>query len=553
MKAKLVCIILTLTLVFSLIMPASKLLAADIQTISFHVQYGQTDARKMADMVNELRAQNGKTAITYDYNLEKVAMQRAAEIAVMYNKGEDAQTHYRPDGATYKQTLSDFGFNVSPRGILYGENILFGTQDSMKLDGAFGKFSGDEDNTTQMLGNYTIMGIGHVKIEEKTDFWVQIFATRGTPGSFTDPVDGDTVVSVKVDPAFVTDVSVTYAYGDHSVGTGDTVAVPVYIPKIRVAGSEMEDSLELVPLSFDSNDGFVMASGSTMTGLQQGSGTISANLLGRTFSYSVTVTSGSGSGTYVPPTAAPTTIPTTEPTVVPTTAPTTTPEPVVTEVVTATPDPTAVPVTSTPVPTNEPVVVPTTVPTVAPTTAPSPTQKDSGNNTDSGKENGSSLKKGDTFSVDGLKYKVTASDKVAVVGLTSKSATSVSVPATVKYLGKTYKVVSIAASAFSGKTKLTAVTLGKNVKTIGAKAFKGCTTLTSITIPKSVTTIGKSAFYGCSKLKTVTFSGTKIKSIGKNAFAKVNKGAEITVPSSSYKAYKKLLDKSGSTCTIKKK
>ena len=516
MKSKLICFILALTLVFSYIMPKNGVSAAGSTTISFYVQYGQTEARKMADMVNDFRAQNGKDAITYDYNLEKVAMQRAAEIAVRYNSAEDAVTHYRPDGNTYKQTLSDFGFNVSPRGILYGENILFGTQDSMKLDSAFGMLSSDEDNRTQMLGNYTIFGIGHIKIEEKTDFWVQIFATRGTPGAYTAPVDGETLVSVKIDPSIVSDASVEYVSGDNTVAVGSTVPVPVYSAKIRVIGSEMEEALELASISFESNDGYVSASNGYMTGLQEGNGSISASFGGRTFSYGITVTAGNGSNVTVP-----TVVPTVEPTMSPTEAPTAAP---------------------TIAPTQEPTIAPTIAPTDAPTVAPTsthtkePTQAPTQNPTDNvtpaptkTPSTSTALKKGDTFSEGDLKYKVTASGKVAVVGLESKKATAITIPATVKHLGVSYKVTSIGASAFAGKTKLKTVSIGKNVANIGKKAF-----------------------YGCSKLTAVTISGTKIKKIGTKAFSKVSKKASIAVPSSSYKSYKKLLDKSGSSCTIKK-
>lgn len=46
--------------------------------------------------------------------------------------------------------------------------------------------------------------------------------------------------------------------------------------------------------------------------------------------------------------------------------------------------------------------------------------------------------------------------------------------------------LSIAASAFNGKTQLKSITIPDTVKYIGAFAFSGCTGLTSITIPKSL-------------------------------------------------------------------
>ena len=64
-------------------------------------------------------------------------------------------------------------------------------------------------------------------------------------------------------------------------------------------------------------------------------------------------------------------------------------------------------------------------------------------NTDTGAKIGSSYK------VSGSTYKVTASGTVALVK--AKNAKSVSVPASVKIKGKTFKVTQINARAFKGK------------------------------------------------------------------------------------------------------
>jgi len=59
---------------------------------------------------------------------------------------------------------------------------------------------------------------------------------------------------------------------------------------------------------------------------------------------------------------------------------------------------------------------------------------------------------------------------------------------------------SMRASAFSGASTLTGITLPDSVTSIGNTAFQGCTSLTNVTIPKSVTSIGNSAFVECSSL-----------------------------------------------------
>lgn len=129
-----------------------------------------------------------------------------------------------------------------------------------------------------------------------------------------------------------------------------------------------------------------------------------------------------------------------------------------------------------------------------------------------------------TFTYKNLKYKVTkcttSVKQVTITGSSKKNITSLSVPATVKYNGMSFKVTAVNKKAFKKQKKLKSVTIGKNVKSIGASAFEGC-----------------------SKLAKIKFSGTAIKSIGKNAFKGIKKNATFTVKKSKKAAYKKLLNK----------
>ena len=445
---KILSVLLVLCLVAScIVIPTEKTYAADENEISFQVTYMQTEARKMAEMINTYRASNGKypesqKALTYDYDLEQVAMQRAAEIVLKFDEG-----HYRPDGSKYTQALAEKGFNVSPRGVMYGENILFGTENTMPIDKAFPKFCEDAGLAENMTGYYTHVGVAHVKMEDKIDFWVQIYASKGKNENYVAPVDGLKEVTVRISPSMVESLDVTYSSGANTVRVGETKKVPSYIPKVKIIGSELKEELTLSPLVFESVDGNVQASGGYMTGLSEGTGTITANLLGRTFSYNVTVTAGNGN--YTP-------IVTTTP--VPTAGPT----PVVTPVPTEAPKPTAEP-TSTPVPTSKP---------------------------DKG------IKKGDKFEINGIKYTALSSETVAVTGLTNKKATSVVIPDSVNISGTKCKITKIGTSAFKGYTALTSVTIGGNVTTIGKKAFYGCKALKSITIySSSIKSVGAKAFY----------------------------------------------------------
>ena len=137
-----------------------------------------------------------------------------------------------------------------------------------------------------------------------------------------------------------------------------------------------------------------------------------------------------------------------------------------------------------------------------------------------------------TFTSKSLKYKVTkcttTAKEVTVTGTSNKNLTSLNVPATVKYNGMSFKVVSIDKNAFKSKKKLKSATIGKNVKSIGA-----------------------SAFAKDGKLNKITIKSTVLKKVGSKAFSGINKKAKIKVPAKKLKAYKKLLKNKGQKKTVK--
>lgn len=104
--------------------PLTTASAADgTTTVELTVTYDQTGARSMLSMINEFRTSSDawywndddttKTTcsnlseLTYDYTLEAVAMQRAAEIALYYNSN-----HNRPDGTEWYTAYSEAGYTI---------------------------------------------------------------------------------------------------------------------------------------------------------------------------------------------------------------------------------------------------------------------------------------------------------------------------------------------------------------------------------------------------------------------------------------------------------
>lgn len=116
-----------------------------------------------------------------------------------------------------------------------------------------------------------------------------------------------------------------------------------------------------------------------------------------------------------------------------------------------------------------------------------------------------------------LCYEKLSDTTVCFIG-PNKEQAKVVIPPSIHYNGREYKVVKIADRAFYKHTKLR-----------------------QVTIPESCTTIGVKAFYGCKKLKSITIKSKKLKTVGRQAFTKIDKKAVINVPKGKSKKYKKLI------------
>lgn len=81
--------------------------------------------------------------------------------------------------------------------------------------------------------------------------------------------------------------------------------------------------------------------------------------------------------------------------------------------------------------------------------------------------------KTEIIQVGNARYKQLSANTVKMTGI-KKDVKKVTVPATIKYKGKTYKVTEVASGALRGKKKLQTVVIGKNVTKIGANAFSKC-------------------------------------------------------------------------------
>ena len=169
-----------------------------------------------------------------------------------------------------------------------------------------------------------------------------------------------------------------------------------------------------------------------------------------------------------------------------------------------------------------------------------------------------------TFTLNGLKYVVTAANTVTVGTETTTACDptcpvdgsgTLTIPSSVVNAGTTYDVTGIAGQAFMDQSSilsvtipssvtsigiqafyqsslggLTSLTLGSGVTTIGDLAFAG-TAIQHLDIPHNVTTIGAAAFASAANLQTVEINGGSgsAHTIGVAAFNIENPGANSTL------------------------
>ena len=261
--------------------------------VSISVQYGQTEARTILNMINEMRTSSTdawywkqddttKTYCTnlqplqYDYDLEKTAMQRAAEIAIIYS-------HTRPNN---KDTFSAF-YENSVYYTYAGENIAagYGTADSVndgwREDNEL--YAGQGHRRNMLSSKFNCVGIGHVYYNG-FHYWVENFAYRDKVN--TTPVSADnteTTLTIPVATSKISNFHITFDKDEYSLKTGESTSISVSDPAISVFGhwgSRFVFVTDTPDLTIA--DSTVATLSGSITGISEGDTTISASLYGLT-------------------------------------------------------------------------------------------------------------------------------------------------------------------------------------------------------------------------------------------------------------------------------
>ena len=175
--------------------------------IEVEVTYFQTEARSMQEMVNDFRTgdeawvwdetntskiySGSLKTLKYDYTLEKIAMQRAAELAVSYS-------HTRPDGTSCFTAYEELDYRIYSA----GENIAMGfTSVASMFDGwkeDDEDYSGQGHRRNMLSSGFTHIGIACVQYNG-VRYWAMELAKPANPDeSFVVPQDSTVSVKVRV-------------------------------------------------------------------------------------------------------------------------------------------------------------------------------------------------------------------------------------------------------------------------------------------------------------------------------------------------------------------
>ena len=215
-------------------------------TVKMDAAYQQTEARTMLDLVNEFRTDgdawywdetdtqkvsvSGLGKLQWDYNLEEVAMERAAEISLLYK-------HTRPDGT---RCFSAFDNGSGYTYYAMGENISYGWGSS--LDSALEAFelwkeddenyAGQGHRRNMLDEDFNAIGIAQVVYMNK-HFWVMELGYSSKPCTKETEAEDETR-TLDIQIAASQTQSVTATNPEVEVPYGDSTEMPVISAKVML-------------------------------------------------------------------------------------------------------------------------------------------------------------------------------------------------------------------------------------------------------------------------------------------------------------------------------
>lgn len=274
----------------------------EVFTATCTVTFGQTEARAMLQMVNDFRTgdeawywnSDNETKIwledlqplTYDYTLEKIAMQRAAETALSFS-------HTRPDDTRCFSIYDEYVWAWSTA----GENIAAG---SSTANGAFLQWKEDNQNYSgqghrrNMLNrNFKYIGIGHCVFNGR-HYWVQALANGYSSDTvFVTANDQATAVTVRISDAQISTLDVvSVSPSALTVEYEQQAALPLLNLNLKLASawpSYLTSRVTVTPAWESADASCAAVSGDKVLGKAVGSTSLTAVFQGESCAVPVTV------------------------------------------------------------------------------------------------------------------------------------------------------------------------------------------------------------------------------------------------------------------------
>ena len=273
---------------FLMVIP-KKVNAAEIIPVNISVKYGQTEGRKIFDMINEMRTDSfdawcwnednetktrydNLNELAYDYDLERIATKRAAELALLFDHG-------RPNGESFFSIYEEEGITYRAA----GENIAMGYRTAEAVNAAWREdgepYNGQGHRRNMLNPKFNCVGIGHVYLDG-CHYWVEEFAYRTSVNTTeTTANDSEQTMSLSVPKSKVTGLKVAFDKTSYSLRTGESIEVKL-TAKLTVFGS---DTIVTDLPAISVNDPSIATySNGKITGVAEGSTTLTASLYGLT-------------------------------------------------------------------------------------------------------------------------------------------------------------------------------------------------------------------------------------------------------------------------------
>lgn len=271
--------------------------AEEIIPVNISVQYGQTEARTILNMINEMRTSdydawcwdetNTKKeaywgdALTYDYDLEKLAMKRAAELVIRYD-------HTRPNNedlsSIYKEeNITDWQF--------VGENIAIGYHSAQAVNTAWREdgedYKGQGHRRNMLNPKFNCVGIGHVKYDG-CDYWVEEFAYRPSVNTTkTLANDSEQITAISLIKSKIKNIELCFDKDSYILKTGETITPNIKTMINYLGGKAFVADIPDISVTDSS---IATYSDGKISGVKEGNTTLTASLYGLTITDMPTIT-----------------------------------------------------------------------------------------------------------------------------------------------------------------------------------------------------------------------------------------------------------------------